>query len=640
MKKILITGSNGFIGSVLKRKLLSIGYEISGIDLPDDITEPGTFVNFEKHNIDHVFHLAAKTFVPDSWMDPQLFYRTNLLGTLNVLEFCRKNNTSLTYVSAYLYGQPQRLPISEKDPIQHGNPYAHTKYLAEQMCEFYSKEFGVNTIIIRPFNVYGVGQSEKFLIPSIIKQALEEETIKVKHLAPRRDYIYLDDLIDALILSMSSSKKYAVYNIGSGTSVSVEEVISTVKQIIGTNKKVISGNTIRRNEINDVVADISQANRDLGWFPRKTFIEGLKEMVEQVKNNTQEIPINKGNYSMETPEREVSFETMRAEGWEEEYYIYRKNWSEFAKNKTISEYPLLVDTELASICNLKCPMCYTITDEFKKKVKVKVMDFELFKKIVDEIGGKVPALRLSLRGEPTLHPKFIDCVAYAKQKGIKEISFLTNCSKLTREFFEKIMLAGVDWITISIDGLDDVYEGIRKPLKFRETFQKVLEMQDVKKQYGRHKPVIKIQAIWPSIKKDPNAYYQKFNSHVDLIAFNPLIDYLGNDTDIVYEENFSCPQHYQRLVIGADGLAMMCSNDEEGSVIIGDANHETIYNIWHGEKLNHVREQHKKRNGFLEIPVCTKCYLPRATEDGEISVVNGRKLIIKNYVNRNQEIGR
>jgi MoaA/NifB/PqqE/SkfB family radical SAM enzyme len=284
-------------------------------------------------------------------------------------------------------------------------------------------------------------------------------------------------------------------------------------------------------------------------------------------------------------------------------------------------------------------MCYTITDEFKKRVKTKLLDFELFKKIIDEVGGKVPAIRLSLRGEPMLHPKFIDCIVYAKKKGIREVSFLTNGSRLTKVNFLEIMKAGADWITISIDGIGKCYEEIRKPLVFKETLQKIIDIKRIKNDCNSHKPIIKIQSIWPTIRENTQEYFDTFVPYVDLIAFNPLIDYLGNDVDIVYEQNFLCPQHYQRLVIGADGLAMMCSNDDESLEIMGDANTESIYTIWHGKRLNKMRKRHKQKNGFLQISVCRKCYLPRKTEDSERVVVNGRKVVIKNYINRVQNIG-
>ena len=356
--------------------------------------------------------------------------------------------------------------------------------------------------------------------------------------------------------------------------------------------------------------------------------------------NKPNIPINKGNYSsFETKEREELFDKYKSEGWEDDYSTYRSNWSKFPKEQLVNEYPLLVDVELASVCNLKCPMCYTITDEFKGKVNAKLMDFQLFKKIIDEIGGKVPALRLSLRGESTLHPKFIECIQYAKDAGIKEISTLTNGSKLEVDYFQQIVDAGICWITISVDGLDEEYEKIRKPLKFNDTLEKIKGMAKYKKDNNIHKPVIKIQSLWPSIKENPEKFYNTFEPITDLIAFNPLIDYLQQDSDIVYIHNFSCPQLYQRIVVGADGSVMMCSNDEENDHIIGNANNQTIHSIWHGDTLNKVRKLHLKQDGYKDLDVCKRCYLPRETEISESSEVNCRKFNILNYSNRVQRIG-
>ncbi len=345
-----------------------------------------------------------------------------------------------------------------------------------------------------------------------------------------------------------------------------------------------------------------------------------------------EIIINKGNYSFETDKREELFHKYKGEGWSQDYQQYRVNWEEYPKKQFVSKYPLLVDIELASVCNLKCPMCYTISDEFKQKVNAKLMDFDLFKKIVDEIAGDVPAIRLSLRGESTLHPMFIECIQYAKDKGINEISFLTNGSKLDRENFIKMMDAGASWITVSFDGLGEEYEKIRKPLKYEETLAKIKEIKEIKKEFDVNKPVIKIQGIWPSIRVNPEEFYNTLAPYVDSVAFNPLIDFTKRPEDKVFIDNFYCPMIYQRLVIGADGLVMMCSNDEENTHVIGNANEETVYDIWHGEKLNRVRELHKKTNGYKDLEVCRNCYLPVETEDGERATVNDREIIIKNYV--------
>jgi len=138
------------------------------------------------------------------------------------------------------------------------------------------------------------------------------------------------------------------------------------------------------------------------------------------------IPINKGHFELEPRYRIEAFQKKMAEVWEADYKRYRKLWDELPKKREVSEYPLLVDLELSSVCNLKCPMCYTVTDTFRRKVKKEFMDFKLFRKIIDEIAEKVFAIRLSLRGEPTLHARFVDAIRYAKEKGVSEVSFLIS----------------------------------------------------------------------------------------------------------------------------------------------------------------------------------------------------------------------
>jgi len=352
------------------------------------------------------------------------------------------------------------------------------------------------------------------------------------------------------------------------------------------------------------------------------------------------VPINKGNYSMDTPERGARFEQCRGDGWEQEYAEYRRKWSEYPQQQQVSEYPLLVDIELSSVCNLACPMCYTITDEFKQQVNVTRMDWELYKKIIDEIDDKVPAIRLSLRGEATLHTKFIEAIKYAKDHGIKEVSMLTHGGKLTLPYFQKMAEAGIDWITISIDGVGETYERIRKPLKFGDLLDKIKAIKQYKGEHKLKRPVIKVQGIWPAIAESgPDTYYNTFAPCTDLVAFNPLIDYLSNDTHIEYLEEFTCPQQYQRLVIGADGLVMKCSNDEENREVIGDINQETVHQVWHGEKMQAERNMHLQPRGFMQSAVCRKCYLPRKTED-EAAQVGERTFTVRNYVHRIQLIGK
>lgn len=352
------------------------------------------------------------------------------------------------------------------------------------------------------------------------------------------------------------------------------------------------------------------------------------------------IPINKGHFDLDTPERTAAFSKKLASGWEKEYEEYRRLWVELAKTRRVRDYPLLVDLELSSKCNLHCPMCYTITEEFLSKVDRKYMDIGLFKKIIDEIAGKVFAIRLSLRGEATLNKHFIEAIAYAKGKGINEVSTLTHGKKFTGDFLRKAVEAGLDWITISIDGLGETYNRIRHPLTWEDTLSRLKEIKALKEELGVAKPVIKVQGIWPAIRENPTAYYNALEPYTDLIAYNPLIDYLRKDSEIVYEENFACPQLYQRLVVGSDGRVMMCSNDEDTLNVVGDAYTQSIHEIWHGGALNRVRAIHARRDGFKDIPVCRACYYPRKAVPDETAMVNERMVVIENYVNRAQVVGK
>ncbi len=281
MSKMLITGASGFIGRALAFRLKAQGREVVPVDSADgDIASRETLGKFAQQDITHVFHLAGKTFVPDSWGDLQTFCQTNVLGTVNVLEFCRKSRIPMTYASAYVYGHPVSLPIGENSAIRPSNPYALTKRLAEEVCEFYASAYDLPVTTIRPFNVYGIGQADFFLIPAIISQALDAgEEITVKDLAPKRDYVYLEDLVTALLATLNKPGGYRVYNIGSGVSLSVQEVIDVIQEIADTKKKVVCENAIRTNELMDVVADISKAGNELGWHPRFSFHAGIENII-------------------------------------------------------------------------------------------------------------------------------------------------------------------------------------------------------------------------------------------------------------------------------------------------------------------------------------------------------------------------
>jgi nucleoside-diphosphate-sugar epimerase len=156
-----------------------------------------------------------------------------------------------------------------------------SKHIAEQMCRFYAAYYNVNIAIVRPFNVYGPGQKSHFLVPSILRQIRQGVMIKVKDLAPRRDYIYVDDVVSALVRTMNQSDGYYAVNIGSGKSLSVGDVISIAQAIEGTALPVHEEREVRVNEIPDVYADIAEAWKILQWKPRVEFASGIERMLQQ-----------------------------------------------------------------------------------------------------------------------------------------------------------------------------------------------------------------------------------------------------------------------------------------------------------------------------------------------------------------------
>ena len=275
---VLVTGASGFLGRHLVKALEDRGETVVTHSSGDgDLAAVQPCVA----SVKHVYHLAAKTYVPDSWKQPVEFYRTNVLGTVNMLEYCRACGALFTLVSSYMYGRPERLPIPEDHPLRAFNPYGHSKLMAEEIARFYRDSFGLSISIVRPFNMYGPGQSAEFIIPTLIRQALAPDTpaIMVADLAPKRDYIFIDDVVDLLIRLSVTNNTGGTYNAGSGTSTSVQELAQTIAELTATNKPVISRNEIRPNEVLDTVADIRRARDDLGWLPGVSLREGLERTI-------------------------------------------------------------------------------------------------------------------------------------------------------------------------------------------------------------------------------------------------------------------------------------------------------------------------------------------------------------------------
>ena len=279
-KRLLVTGSSGFVGKHLCNELQSQGFET----LKFDISEGQNILNY-KHleqigKVDIVFHLAALTYVPYSYDNPRENYEINVLGTLNILEYCRKYGAKIIFASSYVYGEPTYLPIDEKHPIGSFNPYSSSKIIGEKLCESFNRDFSVQTVILRPFNIYGINQSKEFLIPTIINQASTGEII-LDDPRPKRDFIHIYDVVEAYLkAALYESENLEVFNIGSGFSHSVEEVSNLIRSSYSKKPILKFRNIERKKEVFNVYADISKAKEILGWSPKIKLEKGLKQLVE------------------------------------------------------------------------------------------------------------------------------------------------------------------------------------------------------------------------------------------------------------------------------------------------------------------------------------------------------------------------
>jgi UDP-glucose 4-epimerase len=274
---IAVTGSNGFVGKNLIASLKKGNDEIIEIDLltGSDITNQNDCKSIPRFDV--IVHLAAKIFVPNSYKLPHDFYYTNYVGTLNVLELCRKYSARIIFASSYVYGNPQYLPIDENHPLEAFNPYADSKIQGENLCRSYYKFFGVRSIIVRPFNLYGKGQHNIFLISSILEQA-KNGTINLQSSKPKRDYIYIDDMVSAYTkMIYDNNIEFEIFNIGSGISYSVREITEIINQQLNNTLDIRFTETERPNEVTNTVANIEKAKKHLDWEPKISLTEGINK---------------------------------------------------------------------------------------------------------------------------------------------------------------------------------------------------------------------------------------------------------------------------------------------------------------------------------------------------------------------------
>ena len=319
MKKLLITGGAGFIGSHLVDRLLTTDverieviddfndfydptikhtnihehisdprYHISEIDIRDRVAlEPV----FQKNNFDCVVHLAARAGVRPSLAEPQLYSETNINGTVNLLELSRQSNIQQFVFgsSSSVYGINAKVPFSEDDPIRQPiSPYAATKAAGELLCHTYSHLYALRCVCLRFFTVYGPRQRPDLAIHKFAKLITERKPIPVfGDGTTRRDYTYVDDIIDGVMAAIDYNKtNYEVINLGESRTVELNELISLLEAELDTHA-IIDRQPPQPGDVPQTFADISKARALLGYDPKTQIEEGLRRFVEWFRLNSQ-----------------------------------------------------------------------------------------------------------------------------------------------------------------------------------------------------------------------------------------------------------------------------------------------------------------------------------------------------------------
>ena len=312
-EKILVTGSDGFIGSHLVEALLDEGFSVKAFVYYNSFNSWGWLDTFSKEKLDSievfagnvrdphgvrsavrgvdmVFHLAALIGIPFSYHSPDSYIDTNVKGTLNVLQACRDLNIDRVIVTSTseVYGTAQYVPIDEKHPLQGQSPYSASKIGADKIAESFYRSFTTPIVIARPFNTYGPRQSARAVIPTIITQLLGKAgEVRLGSLHPTRDLNYVDDICRGFIsLAKCDEALGKEVNIGSGQEISIGDLAKLITSLINPDAQITSEDLRVRpekSEIERLVCDNRLISRLTGWKPQVSLKEGLLKTIEWFK---------------------------------------------------------------------------------------------------------------------------------------------------------------------------------------------------------------------------------------------------------------------------------------------------------------------------------------------------------------------
>lgn len=314
-RKVLVTGSDGFIGSHLVERLVEAGAQVRAfvyynsqgswgwLDTLDrrvlDATEviAGDIRDAERvlqasEAIDTVFHLAALIAIPYSYVAASSYVSTNIQGTLNVLQAAQKHAVRHLVVTSTseVYGTAQSVPITEKHPISAQSPYAATKIGADQLALSFHRSFDVPVSILRPFNTYGPRQSNRAVIPTIIAQALDgERRIRLGALEPTRDFTYVRDTAEGFLANAACPASVGeTINLGVNEEISVGDLVRKIGRLMDRELEPVTDQQRLRPENSEVErlrSDNSRARALLGWEPRHDLDEGLRLTIDWFREN-------------------------------------------------------------------------------------------------------------------------------------------------------------------------------------------------------------------------------------------------------------------------------------------------------------------------------------------------------------------
>lgn len=300
-EKVLVTGGSGYIGTVVTEYLRNIGHTTYVVDTQEpriptvmSVTDVTNFDSvakiFKDFKPDAVIHLAAQHEVGRSVTDPKIFYHTNVLATINLLNLCVKHQCSkfVFSSSSSVYGSTQVLPTPETHECKPESPYARTKYMIEQILSDYSAAYDFNYVSLRYFNAAGAmpdishGYTQNpasHLIPILCRKALSDDVVMINggnyctsDGTAARDYTHVCDIADAHVAALNflnSARTSDTFNIGAGSSSTVLEVLNLVEKFHGQKIKISMG-PIRPGDVSQTCADISKARDILGWVPERT----------------------------------------------------------------------------------------------------------------------------------------------------------------------------------------------------------------------------------------------------------------------------------------------------------------------------------------------------------------------------------